>query len=294
MVARDIREIVTNKIIEAMERGTAPWNIPWVETGRACNHINNRPYRGINQIILSIVATDKGYINRWGTFRALSNAGYRIRKGEKSTPIVFYKRIVKDELDEDGNAQVFYLLRYSNVFSISQTENCDWVEPEKEAFDPIAEAESIIDNMPNPPLIEFGHFSAWYKPSTDTVGVPSREDFKVKDSFYSTIFHELGHSTGHPSRLDREGVTNVVQFGSKTYSQEELIAEFTSAFLCAEAGINNTIEQSASYIAGWHKVLKNDRKMLMKAVASGQRASDYILGTTIENDEDEDENEARY
>lgn len=286
MRTNQIREIVTNKIIESMEKGVAPWNIPWLETGRACNHINNRAYRGINQIILSIVATEKGYINRWGTFRTLSNAGYKIRKGEKSTPIVFYNRIVKDDVDEDGNAIVFYVLRYSNVFSISQTENCDWVEPEREAFDPIVEAESIIDNMPNAPVIEFGHINAWYKPVQDIVGVPDREEFKSPDGFYSTIFHELGHSTGHASRLDRDGVTNIVQFGSKTYSQEELIAEFASAFLCAEAGINSTIEQNASYIAGWHKVLKNDRKMLMKAVAEGQRASDYILGATIIVDED--------
>lgn len=286
----DVREIVTEQIIKAMEKGTLPWQIPWATSGKAVNHITKKAYRGFNQLILSLVATSNGWVNRWATFKMLSKAGYKIRKGEKSTLITYYNRREKKELDEEGNKQYYFILKYSNVFSLSQCENNDWVEPTETAeFNPIAEAEKIIESMANKPRIEHGQVGAWYMPRRDLIGVPNREDFKTEQNYYATLFHELTHATGHESRLNRAGVVGTTRFGDSDYSQEELIAEFGSAFLCAEAGIDNTIEQSASYIDNWHKALAKDKNALYKAIAEAQKASDYVLGNNKDEGEDKDE-----
>lgn len=289
----DVKEIVTEQIIQAMERGVLPWQIPWATNGKAVNHTTKKAYRGINQLALSLKAHENGWVNRWGSFKMLSGAGYKIRKGEKSTPIVYFSKKKKKELDEDGNEQYYYLLLYSNVFSLSQCENNDWVEPtDSKEFNPIEEAEKILANMPNKPRIEHGQTGAWYMPRRDLVGVPNKEDFTEEGNYYATLFHELAHSTGHETRLNREGVIGTSRFGDLDYSHEELVAEFASAFTCAEAGIDNTIEQSASYIASWHSKLKNDRNALYKAIGEAQKASDYILGDIeIDDDTGGDENQ---
>jgi antirestriction protein ArdC len=132
--------------------------------------------------------------------------------------------------------------------------------------------------MPNPPRIGFdGHDKAFYRPVTDSIHLPDRNSFDSAGEYYSTLFHEMTHSTGHQSRLNRSTLTEVVPFGSETYSKEELVAEFGAAFLCAHAGIENTVSNSAAYINGWLKKLRSDPKLAILAASQGQKAADYIL-----------------
>jgi antirestriction protein ArdC len=132
--------------------------------------------------------------------------------------------------------------------------------------------------MPNPPRIGFdGHDKAFYRPVTDSIHLPDRNSFDSAGEYYSTLFHEMTHSTGHQSRLNRSTLTEVVPFGSETYSKEELVAEFGAAFLCAHAGIENTVNNSASYINGWLRKLRSDPKLAILAASQGQKAADYIL-----------------
>lgn len=272
----DIREIVTRKIIEGLERGEIPWQKPW-KAGGAVNYDSKKAYRGLNQLILSFVADAEGWSNYWLTFKSINNHGWRIIKDESPQYIAFFKWIDKE--DENGEKDgKFPLLRYYKVWSISQLEQAEEIIaslPVVEEFEPIERAEEIVREMPNAPKIEFGGARAFYNIKNDFVRLPERETFDHAHGFYSALFHELGHSTGHESRLNRE-IENT--FGDEKYSLEELVAEFTSAFVCAEAGIDNTVKNSTAYIQNWLKVLKNDRQMLLTGASLAQKASDYILG----------------
>ena len=171
------------------------------------------------------------------------------------------------------------MLRHFTVFNAEQ---CDGVETpaveEIEDHDPIESAENIVASWVGRPEIKHGGNRAFYSPMLDYVGMPERGQFDSAESYYTTLFHELAHSTGHESRLGRKSLIQPAPFGSEDYSQEELVAEFASAFLTGEAGIEVPVERSASYLANWLQVLKNDRKMLVTAAAQAQKASDFVLG----------------
>jgi antirestriction protein ArdC len=207
-----------------------------------------------------------------------------VRKGEKGTRIVWsspytYKRA--GDIDEDGEQieRAGMALKGYTVFNAEQIDGLDLPEIEAEEFDPIERAEAIIENMPTPPRISHGGERAYYKPSADHVKVPVRGSYSPATEFYSTMFHELGHSTGHPSRLNRFGPdAKTAPFGTPEYSREELVAEFTAAYLCQMSGIDNTLDLSASYLANWSKVLRNDKTMLIAGASKGSAAADYIMG----------------
>jgi antirestriction protein ArdC len=198
---------------------------------------------------------------------------------------VFWK-IYKKEVD--GEEKEIRLLRYYRVFNVEQCEGIEYPKPEPRAvdFNPIAEAQAIIDGMPNRPKLTFVGSQAYYRPVTDTVNMPAPESFSSPEEYYSTLFHEHVHSTGHASRLNRfkEEANETVAFGSNKYGKEELTAEMGAAFLCAIAGIvNQTIENSAAYIEGWRKKIKEDRKLVVFAAARAQKAADYIRGIKYGN-----------
>ena len=167
----------------------------------------------------------------------------------------------------------------ANPTAASQCENIEIPTSPQLPFNEIEECERIVSEMPNAPTIKHGAPYAAYSPVTDVVKIPARERFDSAEDFYSTMFHELSHASGSLLRLNRPGITKHLEFGSECYSEEELIAELSSAFLCAKAGIvANTIHNFASYISGWLKALRNDKRMIVLAAGQAQRATDYILG----------------
>lgn len=154
---------------------------------------------------------------------------------------------------------------------------------EGEAFVGIEAADYILDNMPNPPHINVGKQNgrAFYAPSEDTISVPSEASFERPSAFYATLFHEVGHSTGHPSRCARPGIMDIDHFGSDKYGREELVAEFTACFLAAEAGIAPLeIEDSAAYLRSWKKTIQADPRLVLIAAGQAQKAADYVMGRT--------------
>jgi len=209
------------------------------------------------------------------TFRQARVLGGFVRRGERGFPIVFWQ-FIKDEETEEK----FPLLRYYTVFNVGQCEGIDVPILGARAFSPIEECENIVSGMPNPPRTEFGGNRAFYVPSRDLITIPARGRFTDGEEFYATMFHEMAHSTGHQSRLNRKGISESgVGFGSEIYSQEELVAEIGASFLNAKAGIVGcTIANSASYIANWLLALRNDKRMIISAAGQAQRAADYILG----------------
>ena len=204
----------------------------------------------------------------------------------QSTPVVFWKWLEREqENTETGQTETVNipLLRYYNVFNVEQCEGipADKIPPLKEArdFHPIDEAERTVQDMQQRPIIQHQAVQAYYRPSADVVNMPAAELFQSSEEYYSTLFHEMTHATGHESRLGRLDSDRLAAFGSRDYSQEELVAEMGAAFLCGHCQIENqTIDNSAAYIQGWLRKLKNDKRLVVIAAAQAQKAADFILG----------------
>jgi antirestriction protein ArdC len=283
-----IYESVTNTIIAALKKGVVPWRKPWQSISAVpVNAISNRPYRGVNVLLLGMSPYSD---NRWLTFKQVQERGGTVKQGMKSTMVVFWKRWeppADQESDEQAARKQVPLLRYFNVFNAEQCENHGLpalYEPTPlNDHQRIERAEVLARSMPSPPKIVEQGSAAWYKPSQDLVQVPPIAAFKTADAYYATLYHELGHASGHESRLNRPGVISEIQFGSGEYSKEELVAELTSAFCCATVGLDNSLlGDAASYIDGWLRVLKNDPKAVVIAAAQAQKAADYIRGVTYQ------------
>lgn len=204
-----------------------------------------------------------------------------VRKGEKGTPVIFWKRFeVKDKAT--GEKKQSFLLRYYTVFNVEQCDGIEWSAPAPVVgapFNPIPACAAIVEAMPQRPDITHGGNRACYSPMFDKVNMPEAVTFDSPESYYSVLFHELTHATGHKDRLGRD-LTVIAAFGDSNYSKEELVAEMGAAFLCGHAGIANaaTVGNSASYIAHWLAKLRGDSKLVVSAAGLAQKASDFILG----------------
>jgi antirestriction protein ArdC len=223
----------------------------------------------------------------WVTYRQAQSIGGHVNAGEKSTPIVFWKFGVAEVQEPDGEVseKQFAMCRLYHVFNVEQCTlpGLDLGKPElpNKAFNPIPICEQVIAHFANKPAIYHHGDRAFYTPSLDTVTMPPKESFDSPESYYSTVYHELTHSTGHESRLKREGINMPHFFGDAVYSKEELIAECGAAFLSGYCGIvDKTLSNSASYLDNWIRVLKSDSRLIFHAASAAQRATDLILGTT--------------
>jgi antirestriction protein ArdC len=272
---QSVYEIVTQQVIQQLESGVAPWRKPWLTLPPA-NLVSKKPYRGINVFLLAFAGYGSQY---WLTFNQAKQLGGNVRRGEHGTKIVFWKCNTRETESADGEIEErrSAFLRYYIVFNLEQTEGLKALLELPPAF-PIESAEEIVKAMPNPPAFEQDSRAA-YIPSRDTVTMPSRAAFDSQAEYYSTLFHELTHSTGHAKRLGREGIEKIQPFGSEDYSKEELIAEMGSAMLCGAAGIEQaTISNSAAYLRSWINRLKADSRLVVSAARAAQEAADYIRG----------------
>lgn len=275
---RDIYAEVTNKIIESLRSGVCPWKRDWTSTNATPRNWDGRGYRGINWMLLgSLAYPTPVYV----TFGKAISLGGKVKSGEKGHIITFWKFIKSKEVDPKTNKfKTLPMLKHHHVFNVSQCEGLPEVQTTAQRpFEPITECERIVADMPNRPAIsEDGHGMCYYRPSTDSIHMTHRSAFKSEEGFYSTLFHELGHATGHQSRLSRPGVTEKANFGSDVYSREELVAELTAANICAHTGISgDVIENQTAYLQGWLTVLQEDSKAIIWAAGKAAKASDFIL-----------------
>lgn len=281
MAKANVYDMVTNRIIAELEKGKIPWQKPWtgVRDG-AYNRITKRPYSLLNQMLLQ-------HNGEYATFKQWQDLGGHIRKGEKSEIVVFWKIFESKETDPDtGEIEVkkIPLLRYYNVFHISQVDDVEPLAPEQlnDEVEPIEAGDKIItDYITREHLnfIECKSNKAYYSPTSDTVVVPLKEQYSMINEYYSTTFHELTHSTGHQTRLNRLQTGAIASFGSENYSKEELVAEIGSATLMSIAGIETprTFRNSTAYIQNWLQVLRNDNKFIVSASSKTEKAVNYIL-----------------
>lgn len=273
----NVYEIITRQVIESLESGVAPWRKPW-SSELPCNLLSQKAYRGFNVFMLATSGHESKY---WLTLNQANKLGGKIKAGSKSRLVTFWS-IGEEKLNvKTGKLQKPFILRYYNVFNLTQTEGIDlpravFERNNRNSFETIEAAENLAESMPNPPAFEASD-AAWYSPRKDAIGLPARHTFHSPAEYFGTLFHELTHSTGHASRLHREAFDNLSQFGSESYSKEELIAEMGSAYLCGLSGIEReTLPNSAAYLDNWIKRLKGDSKLILSAASLAQKAADYI------------------
>lgn len=303
MRTQELYQSVTKTIIDLLEAHQLSWDRPWISFGQDDDYARNpstgRYYRGINQFLLSYSLMQQGYLkNQWMTFAQIKQAGGLVLKGEKSLPVVFYKTAYVDQsrkyyLPETIQAlgveqcrklgiDSIGVLKQYRVFNVAQTQGLPEVYYEVIPPQPLTvwermdRVEALLDSTGA--QIDIREFNqAYYSPREDKIVLPLREQFKDAAAFAGTAFHELGHWTGHPNRLNRAGGQ---RFGDAAYSQEELICELGSAFLCASVGITKTITNHAAYIQSWLGILKEDPRAIVGLASQAQKIADYVQASS--------------
>lgn len=282
MQTSEYRKSVTERLIGMLESGTAPWQKPWDAGIAAMNrphNFNGRPYHGVNALMLWCTAIDKGYEDpRWLTFKQVNKLGGHVNKGEKAQIVEYWQWEKEVENPETGEKEKVPLehpkVYRAAVFNADQCTGLPKLRRQAQKWSPVERAENIIAAN-GVPVTHNTDGSSFYSPGGDFICLPPRESFATVDAYYSTLLHEVGHSTGHPTRLNREFGG---QFGSEGYAREELRAELASTFLCGELGIATTgsDEQHAAYVKSWVSALKNDYNEIFKAAADAEKICNYL------------------
>ena len=283
---------VTARVIAELDEGRLPWVQPWDATACPCampaNAVTGRRYSGINVLILWAGVISSGFRSqRWLTYRQAQAAGGNVRKGERGTTVCYADRFTpRDEqakaIDEDREARTIAFLKRFTLFNVDQCEGLPEAMATTPEVRPEAEMLPAVRSLIETSGADFriGGGEAYYSPGGDYVAVPPRAAFGEPITWYRTALHELGHWTGHPTRLDRNQRGG---FGSADYAREELVAEMASAFACASLAIRPTVRH-ADYIASWLKVLRDDDHAIFRAASAASKAADYLLAFALEGE----------
>lgn len=290
----DVHQHITDQIIAAMEKGAGDWQMPWHRSSHALTRPKNiasgNAYRGINILALWVAAEVNGYGHGiWGTYKQWQENGAQVRKGERSSVIVFYKELEKAREDDPSETDTVLFARASRVFNAAQVDGFTLPAGEAEPTDDKTQAIDAADAFAaaTGARVTIGGNLACYRPGPDAIAMPERRLFtgsatsSATEAWYSTLLHELTHWSGATHRLDRDLSG---RFGSDSYAMEELVAELGAAFLCAELGITVAPRPDhAAYLAGWLKVMKADKKAIFTAASAASRAAGYLgdLGAAL-------------
>ena len=273
-MSMDLHQTITDRMIKEMEQGLIPWRKPWMASGSAVSHTTGKPYSLLNQMLL-------GKAGEWLTFKQCQEEGGRVRKGEKSRFVVFWKFVTMKDDETDEEKQIPFL-KYYNVFHIDQCEGITAKHTTENAHPAEADeaAEAIITEYVKREGVTLEHRegdAAFYQPATDRIVLPMMKQFTETAEYYGTAFHEMVHSTGHMKRLARLDTT--ANFGGEEYSKEELVAEIGSAALVNHAGLetSKSFRNSAAYVQNWLQALKNDKRFIVSAASKADKAVSYIL-----------------
>ena len=283
----DLYQSVTDRIVSMIERGTGDWRMPWhgSTSGNISmpHNVTGRTYRGVNVPPLWAAAEAFGYASPvWATYKQWQERGAQVRKGEKSTLVIFWKRIeVASEPEDaggDGDSETRLIARGYAVFNAAQVDGFDPKSTDgmgkRSEPRPIDAAEAFFRNVRA--IVRHGGNRAFYTTAGDYIQMPELRQFVAADRYYSTLAHEHVHWTGAANRLAREFGK---RFGDKAYAFEELVAELGAAFTCADLGLSNEPRQDhAAYIASWLRVLKGDKRAIFTAASKAQAAADYLAG----------------
>jgi antirestriction protein ArdC len=268
-----IYQQVTDSIIKQLEQGATPWVKQWNGSSSADhNAVSKKGYNGINTLILAMSAAANGFkSNEWATYKQWLQLGGQVRKGTKGTTIIFYSPVTGSKISADGSEKSYhYVLKSYSVFNADQIDGYTPAAAPVKTFNSIAALEALATD--SGAVIKHGGDKAFYSPSDDFIQMPNKCDFTNEAAYYATLLHEMAHWSGNATRLNRDLSG---RFGNEAYAAEELIAELSAAFLCAEYQIDGDLRH-AGYIASWLRILKNDNKAVFKAAALAQKSADFI------------------
>ncbi|RWD51642.1 MAG: DUF1738 domain-containing protein [Mesorhizobium sp.] len=280
---KDSYQRITDTIIEQLEAGTKPWIRPWRGNSRGSlvpRRATGEAYRGINVLMLWLASELAGYEeNTWMTYRQAQDLGGQVRKGEKGSLVVKYGTFTPKEREDDDERAIPYLKGYT-VFNVQQIENLPgrFYRPVEELpATPAPHLETVETFVRNTgAAIIYGGTTACYRPAPDDILMPDRARFVDEVHLYSTLLHEMSHWSGAKHRLDRDLSG---RFGSESYAIEELVAELSASFLCADLGVaHDPRDNTATYLESWLKALKNDKRAIITAAAKAQATADYLHG----------------
>jgi len=275
-----VRDIIVQRILADLAEGVPTWKKPWSMANSPCNYHSGHVYTGVNRLILAT----RGYEdNRYLTASQAGKLGGHISLDEEGTPVVWWNLIEVDEEDKTtGKKKKVPFMRYYTLYNITQADGID-IKPLKKAPKPrkntaIKNAQEVVDNYPDPcpDILEENRERATFYLQKDLVCMPSMEQFDTQEDYWNTLFHELAHSTGVESRLDRRQLDT--DTSAYLYGREELIAEITASFLCAHCGITGVEESQSSYVDGWLKVIGENPSLIITAAGHAEKAYKFIVG----------------
>lgn len=289
----NVYQMVTDQIVKQMEQGLIPWQQPWkrvkggMEFAGCISHTTGRPYSWLNQMLLGM------RVGEWLTFNQCKAEGGCVKAGEKASTVVFWTFLEKTEKDDETGEEKTKKIPYLKYYHVFHIDQCTGIKPRFEKVEqistddetklqPIEACEQVVKtyfDREDCTLTVRESNKAYYSPATDSVVVPMMKQYEVEGEYYSTLFHEITHSTGHSKRLNRDGVTKIAAFGGEDYSREELVAEMGSAFMLHRLGVEcqEAFRNSVGYIQGWLKALKDDPKMIVFAAGKAEAAVEYII-----------------
>lgn len=288
-VVGEARREIVEKVVEDMKRNGLRWSEPYLPTLSPTNPCTGTVYRGANRAHLGLVAAIRGFEDsRWATFKQISDAGWKVKKGAKSAVIEKWKRFARYEEDKDTGekhvAAVYpRLVGYWRVFNAAEIDGIPpMTRPERDESERCSLVADAMIASSRSPVVESGLYlgSAGYSPGGDKILIAPRSTFTSDEGFTRVLLHEMTHSTGHPSALAREMDTS---FGSESYAQEELVAEMGSLFLSADLGLQGLemegefYDQHVCYLQSWLKALENDPSCLFKAASKAEKADAFIM-----------------
>lgn len=269
----DLHQKITQQLLSMLETAKTLGDCPWYcsgHSGRPGNAKTKGQYRGINILVLWAASMECGYgSGQWATFRQWKNLGAQVRKGEKGTPVIFYK-----ELDVKDDEQKRFVARASHVFAAEQVDG--FTIEDLPTVNPVLPAQSI-EAILNHHQVVVQHCGerAFYQPTSDRIQMPDQVRFHDSESYYAVLLHELTHWTGNSSRCNRCNYSDNPQ---EAYAFEELVAELGASFLCADLGITaSPREDHAAYLASWLKAIQSDPKVLFKAASLASTAAEYVV-----------------
>ncbi|NJL99971.1 MAG: DUF1738 domain-containing protein [Synechococcaceae cyanobacterium SM2_3_2] len=283
--AQDKYQLITDKLLTLMEKGTLPWQKPWFGNPPR-NLIGGNPYQGSNPLLLTVqMLADQHQDPYFIGYHQAKDQGWQVRKGSKASWILFAGTSSKEVENDQGEKQEsrYRIHKWHAVYNIACIDDGDggrqlqqWIEKYRTTSSiseakRVEEAEAFITSTGA--RIQHGGDVACYSPASDRINLPAFSAFTSPEAYYATALHELTHWTGHPTRLNREMKG---RYGSQSYAYEELIAELGSAFLCNDIGIQPQLEHHASYLDGWLSLLKGDAKAFLKAATAASRATTFL------------------
>lgn len=289
-MSEKVMKVLADRIVNKLQQGVVPWRQPWADQGKpGVNPITWTHYRGYNWFATLMA----GFSNRyWLTFNQIKNLGGYINKGASPTYIYFFKMLEKKDENDEVISKI-PILRYYKIWNLKQVTLPESAFPKtimhdgEEQATKLDEAEriqrcdEIYESWEDKPTVVHNDQRAYYSPHTDIINMPEWETFVSPEEYYSTLFHEMIHATGHANRLSRPSMTRLSQFGTQKYAKEELVAEMGAARLCYHGNIDTaTIDNSAAYIQGWLETIKKDPSIIYQAAQEAEKAYNHIIGAT--------------